>query len=112
MKVRILNIKTNQVRWVAPHIANNTKFLAQQGYVKQDLEEKKEVARGEVREPETIEVLPIEEKVFESEALEVIEKVQTDDEVRAEYTALTGKKPGIKKIATLLKEIEETKQLQ
>jgi hypothetical protein len=43
-KVRIINTKTGQVRFVSKHIANNGKLLKSYDFVKQDfVEEKKEV---------------------------------------------------------------------
>lgn len=76
--IRIVNTKTDEVKFVEKHIANNSKLLRSYGYIKQDLGE------AEIKDPE----------------LDV-------EKLKAKYEELTGKKAGNKKPETIAKEIEE-----
>lgn len=116
-KVRIINDK-GEVKHVSPKIAGNAKLLKSYGFRVEDFKkEEKAVPNGiekvlleEKPEFEETETNPeFEPEVIKEEAQEerVVLNVPTIDFVRKEYEALTGKKPGIKKLETLVKEMNE-----
>jgi hypothetical protein len=100
MEVRIIHEKTGAVKFVAPHIANNTRLLKSYGYVKQDLPKKEE-------EPQPTK---IEEQIKAMSFTASISDGMTEEQVREEYFKVFGKKPGNKKLETILNEIKETIQ--
>lgn len=67
-KVRILNTKTGHVKYVMPHIANNTKLMKSYGFIIQDLAEKREVIGWEETRSYAAQ-LPVITEVFEGDLL-------------------------------------------
>jgi len=113
-KVRIINTKTGLVKFVEPHIGNNSKLIKSYGFIKQDhpKEENKELKVIVVPKPE----MEIKDNVAPPETMEWIGDVLPDkseeEKARDEYLQLIGKKAGNKKLENILKEIEEHKTIQ
>ena len=102
-KVRIVNTKTGDVKYVTPQIANNEKMLKSYEWIVQDFKEK----RQEKETPVTpFELLVTEPNKFEPEAIED----KSLEELKAEYKELTGRMAGNKKAETIAKEIQEIKE--
>ena len=135
-KVRILNTKTGEVKFVEEHIANDTNTIKRYGFIKQDLGVKEDVKGFDKKEISGVmeerlvdvgvEVLKdilvtanfeqVGDLLAAETPIELITLTELDpdkiimlsaEKIREKYTALTGKKPGIKKPETLLKEIKE-----
>lgn len=156
-KVRILNTKTGDIKYVSELIGNNERLLKSYGFIKQDLGEKpfgmapktgealEEIFKDEKKAQdlekmneeviatlveETInglvaefgqvgdllaaETISVPVTVNEHEAAPILIELTPEQvqDIKARYTELTGKKPGIKKPETLLKEIKELETKQ
>jgi hypothetical protein len=125
-KVRIINNTTGEVRFVMPHIADNEKRLKQYGFVKQDFEKKEEkkdqgtithngdtITYSKPMVPHDLITTPTAKLEYEfpnngDEIPAINERsYMTDEEAREKYFELFGKKPGNKKLETILSEIQE-----
>jgi hypothetical protein len=127
-RVRIINDK-GQIKYVAKHIAENEKLLKQYGFTKQDLNEGKkedgvidkwiEVVKKEMENGDILMQTEIKGGVFlepntDTEGVLVANEVIseqpitiTEEQARAKYFEVFGKKAGNKKLLNILKEIEE-----
>jgi hypothetical protein len=112
-RVRIINNTTGEVRFVMPHIAENSKLLKQYGYVKQDFEKKEPVLSGTTTGTANISGAYFTEPVPPIEDLLIIDdQPLTEDQAKAKYFELFGKKAGNKKLETILSEIQEKLTIQ
>jgi hypothetical protein len=119
-KVRIVNQKTGEAKFVMPHIADNAKLLKSYGFIKQDFkkEEKKPIGEVVVSEdgitfiPDTPgkskDLIGVPQDSFETSRKYVItDNTVTEANAREKYFEIFGKKAGNKSLATMLKEIED-----
>jgi hypothetical protein len=105
-KVRIVS-NTGVVRFVTPHIANNARLLKSYGFMKQDFEKKEESIDSkpiEYKKPEMPE--NYQESIAELLTPD-IKYGMTEEQAREKYFELFGKKPGNKKLETILSEIQD-----
>jgi hypothetical protein len=114
-KVRIVS-NTGVVRFVTPHIANNARLLKSYGFMKQDFEKKEEekkdvfvppVVTEQIEEVHVASQWEYPEVKPELITLNTIEEPMTEEQAREKYFELFRKKPGNKKLETILSEIQD-----
>lgn len=114
--VRIIHIKTGEIKYVAPQIANNEKLLKSYGYIKQDLgADINPLIAEKIKEEGPVKIYNTNIEVvakYEDLDSEFVGDRLSESDARIEYEKIFGKKAGNKKLENILKEIQESKTIQ